>query len=373
MADLFLYGTLRHLPLLEIVLGRLPHVMPAVLPGHGVHWARGQSFPMIVENPAQSTEGIYLQGLGDEDIARLNFYEGAFAYDLIPREVHLGDASAKAMVYFPASGAQTIGAPWSLGDWTRRYGAINTAAAQEIMAWFGRLSAAEMARRDGALNIRAAARVAAMARAPDPARDLTQDVEVLDHRRPYIGFYAADEMDLRYRCHDGTMSQPVNRNGLITGQAAVVLPYDPRRDQVLLVEQFRAPVFMGGDPAPWVWEPVAGLVDPGETPEATARREAREEAGVTVGKLEPAGQAYSSTGMSNEFLHLFIGLCDLSKPLEGGGGLAGEGEDIRVEILGFAALMAGVDGNRYRDLPLLACANWLARHRARLRAEAGLG
>lgn len=371
MADLFFYGSLRHPPLLEIVLGRLPRMQVAQLPDHAVYWAEGQGFPMIVPEPGGVAKGVLVQGLGEADIARLDYYEGAFSFDLSPREVRLQGGVARALVYFPKAAHWHCGALWSLADWVRRRGAINTAAAREIMGWFGRLSAQEMARRDGSIGLRAAARVAAEARAPDPARDLARDVEVLDHRRAYIGFYAADEVDLRHRRYDGTMSDPVSRNAVMTGQAAVVLPYDPRSDLVLLVEQFRAPVFMAGDPAPWVWEPVAGLVDPGERPEETARREAMEETGVKISALEPVGQAYSSTGMTNEFLHLFIGLCELSQPLSGGGGLAGEGEDIRAQIIEFAALMTGVDNHEYRDLPLLTCANWLARHRDRLRAAAG--
>ena len=116
--------------------------------------------------------------------------------------------------------------------------------------------------------------------------------------------------------------------------------------------------------------PVAGLVDPGESAETTARREALEEAGLALTRLESAGRCYSSTGSSGEFLHLFIGIADLSDAPQGGGGLASEGEDIASRIVGFDELMRGVDAGEYKDLPLLTTALWLARHRDRLRNDA---
>jgi 8-oxo-dGTP pyrophosphatase MutT (NUDIX family) len=119
-----------------------------------------------------------------------------------------------------------------------------------------------------------------------------------------------------------------------------------------------------------MWEPVAGLIDPGETPEDTAYREAVEEAGVTLTALEPVAQVFSSSGSSGEFVHIFIGLTDLSR-LSGGGGLDTEGEDIRSQVISFDALMEGIDRQTYQDMPLVTAALWLARHRDRLREGAG--
>ena len=235
------------------------------------------------------------------------------------------------------------------------------------MAWFGRLSAEEMAARFRPIGIRAEAWVTAQGRPAAKGRDLARDVVVHGEVRPYLKFFAMQEMDLQFRQHDGRMSAVMNRAALLVGEAVVVLPYDPVRDCVLLVEQFRAPVFMAGDPDPWVWEPVAGLVDPGETPEQAAHREAAEEAGLSIARLEPAGRVYSSTGSSSEFLNLFVGIADLPALPKGGGGLDAEGEDIRSRILSFDELMAGVDGAVYRDMPLVTTALWLARHRDRLR------
>ena len=115
-----------------------------------------------------------------------------------------------------------------------------------------------------------------------------------------------------------------------------------------------------------MWEPVAGMVDPGESPEEAAHREAMEEAHLTLAALEPAGRAYSSSGSSTEFLHLFVGIAELTTTIEDGG-VDTEGEDIRSRILAFSELMDMVDRHEIKDMPLLALANWLARHRQRLR------
>ena len=276
----------------------------------------------------------------------------------------------EARLFLP-HGRWERGAPWDLAEWQRRWAPVNMEAASEIMAWYGRLTPQEMVQRFGPMQRRAASHVLAARRPKGFERDIARDVQVSAHRREYVNFFAVDEMDLAYRRHDGQMSAVLNRAALKVGEASVVLPYDPRLDTVLLVEQFRAAVFMAGDPLPWVWEPVAGLVDAGETPEQCARREAMEEAGLTLDKLEGAGQVYSSTGSSTEFLNLYIGVCDLSHVPSGGGGLVSEGEDLRSRLFNFDALLAGVDAELFRDMPLVTTVLWLARHRDRIRAQAG--
>lgn len=246
-------------------------------------------------------------------------------------------------------------------DWRTEY-----FAAQEIMGWYGRIPPHELRQRLTPIRIRAAARAA---RSADLRRgDRRPDVAVEQVYRPYLNFFSVEERDLRFRTHSGDMSPVMNRGGLMVGQATVVLPYDPLRDTVLLIEQFRAPVHMMGDPNPWIWEPVAGLVDPGETPEQAAQREAMEEAGLTIDRLDRAGGMYSSTGASGEYLNLFVGLTRLDQAPQAGG-LAAEGEDIRSKIIRYDDLMTGIDAHDYVDMPLVTCALWLARHRVRYRAR----
>lgn len=373
MVNLFLYGTLRYVPLLELVLGRSGaqlDVQNASLDGHGVYSVKDQPFPAIEVREGAVAQGIFVGGLTEDDLAALNFYEGGFDYTLKPITVTLSSgAPAEAEVYFPEPGLWETAEEWSLERWIDRWGALSLRAAEEVMSYRGRMSAAEIAQCFPSIRRRAASWLTSQARAEDPEHDLSRDVVVHRHNRAYMNFFAMEEMDLQFRRYDGTLSPVINRSVALVGQAAVVLPYDPVLDQVLLVEQFRAATFIAGEKQPWMWEPVAGLIDPGESAEQAARREAMEEAGVTIERLEPVTQAYSSSGASGEFLHIFVGLADFSK-IDGGGGVAGEHEDLRSEFLSFDRLMQGIDEQIYQDMPLVTAALWLARHRERLRAVA---
>jgi len=372
VADLFFYGTLRYAALLELVLGRPEtglDTCEAELGGHGVFAVDGQSFPALEERDGHVVHGLLVRGLSDLDVAALNFYEGGF--DFSPRKISVqtqDGQQATADVFFPKPGQWKTGADWDLQDWIADWGPVTLRAAQEVMAYQGRMSAADIAKRFASIRTRAAAWVAAQARPGDLDHDLSKDVVVLSHKRAYLNFFGTEEMDLQFRHHDGSMSPVLNRCATLVGRAAVVLPYDPVRDEVLLVEQFRAATYIAGEQRPWMWEPVAGLVDPGETPEQAAHRETMEEAGVRLTGLEPVAQVYSSSGASGEFVHIFVGIGDLANR-ELGGGLVSEGEDIRCKVIGFEDLMQEVDAQTYLDMPLVTSALWLARHRRRLRRQ----
>ncbi|WP_170442532.1 NUDIX domain-containing protein [Ruegeria arenilitoris] len=370
MTNLFFYGTLRYLPLLELVLGRSGQDLaaePAMLPDHAVHAVQDQAFPMILEAPGAAARGILVQNLTAQDIKRLAFYEGGFDYDLHVKEVVLeGGSTVSAQVFFPAPGLWTPADPWSLEKWVSEWGAMTLLAADEVMGYLGKVDASRIARSFPAIRTRAWAKLAAQQRKTGDGRSAGDDVIVHRHTRAYIDYFGMEEIELQHRRYDGSMGPVLNRNGLMQGAAVVVLPYDPLRDTVLLVEQFRTPVFLIDDPEPWMWEPVAGMIDPGETPEQAAHREAMEEAQVSFSRLEYAGGAYSSSGSSTEFIHLYVGIGDLTASINNGG-LATEGEDIRSRILPYAEFMDMVDRHVFKDLPLLSLAHWLARNRDRLR------
>ncbi|WP_170393773.1 NUDIX domain-containing protein [Ruegeria arenilitoris] len=370
MSDLFFYGTLRHLPLLECVLGHplsQIKISQASLPDHAVYGVAGQAFPMIVPEKGSQAMGLLVQGFSPEDLKRLAFYEGGFDYDLSPHGVDVADGSrAEASVFFPEPELWTPDKPWSLQAWVDEWSEVTLLAAQEELAYYGKVGATTIARNFAPIRTRAWAKLAARKRQTGDPRDVAKDVIVQSHRRAYVNYFGVEELDVQHRQHDGTMGPVLHRSGLMQGAAVVVLPYDPVRDTVLLVEQFRAPVFLIDDPEPWMWEPVAGMIDPGETPDQAAHREVQEEAQVSLNALEYAGGAYSSSGSSTEYVYLYVGLADLTRTIDNGG-VATEGEDIRTQILPYDAFLQKVDNNEFKDLPLLMMANWLARHRDRLR------
>lgn len=371
MVDPFFCGTLRHLPLLEKVLGRRladGAVASATLSDHAVYAVQDQPDPVIVAEPGATAQGIVVHGLNDTDMARISFYTGGFETKSEPHPVTTEDAEAwQAQVFFETTRGKAPTTRWSLDAWANEWGQLSVAAADEVMGYFGSVKPDQISGSLTAIRNRAWARLAARQRRTDDPRDTGRDVVVHRHHRASVSYFGFEEVDLQHRQHDGSMGPVLKRSSLLQGSAVVVLPYDPVRDTVLLVEQFRAPLFLIDDPEPWIWQPVAGMIDPGETPEQAARRESVEEAQITLTALEPAGGAYSSAGSSTEFLHLFVGLAELTQTIENGG-LDTEGEDIRSKILSFDAFMDLVDRHVFKDLPLLSLAHWLARHRERLRA-----
>ena len=98
-----------------------------------------------------------------------------------------------------------------------------------------------------------------------------ENVQILEKKPLYKGFFKADEYFLRYPRYDGTMSRTVSREVMERGHAAAVLLYDAEREKIVLVEQFRVGVYLTGE-NPWIAECVAGIIGQGETPEAVARR-----------------------------------------------------------------------------------------------------
>lgn len=373
MADLFLYGTLRHAPLLAVVLGRDPVTQKARLAGHQVGVVAGRTYPMLVV-AAGMAEGLLLAGASASDLARLSFYEAGYRLRDQPVCVTLaGGVTRAARVFEPEPGSAAPDGVWSLGHWQRTRGEMATLAAREYMAAFGTGTAANMARRYPMMLVRAASRIRARS---DPAptalrhSQTPDDVVVDGHSQPYAHFFAVEEYDLRHRRFDGTVTRPLNRATFVSGDAAVVLPYDPVLDRVMIVEQFRPGPFARGDRQSWQLEPIAGRIDPGETPEQAARREAVEEAGIVLGELLPVGNFYPSPGAKTEYLYSYVGIADLSDSRPRLAGLAEEGEDIRAHVLSFDALLALVASGEVATAPLLMTAYWLEHRRAALRAAA---
>jgi nudix-type nucleoside diphosphatase (YffH/AdpP family) len=142
------------------------------------------------------------------------------------------------------------------------------------------------------------------------------------------------------------------REILNSADAAAVLPYDPETRKVILIRQFRAPV-MHVEGRQDFLEAVAGLLDE-DDPEACARRETMEEAGLRVQTLEPVGQAWSAPGMTTERLHLFLAPYKAADRVGEGGGLADEHEEIEVLEIGTDELMDLLKQGAIADLKTLA-------------------
>lgn len=183
-------------------------------------------------------------------------------------------------------------------------------------------------------------------------------IEVLEKTTPFKGYFQVDCYRLRHRKFDGGWTDEMSREIFERGHAAAVLLYDPPRDRVVLIEQFRPGAYAAGL-EPWLIEIVAGIIDPGETPEGVVRREAQEEAGCTVGELLPVGRYVVSPGGSTETVTVYCGRVD-SHAAGGIHGLDHEHEDIRVLALDREEALARLAQGKVTNLIAVVALQWLA-------------
>ncbi len=198
------------------------------------------------------------------------------------------------------------------------------------------------------------------------------DLPICSERRVWDGRFPLDVIRFRHRRFDGALSGPRTWELWRRGRAAALLPYDPARDAVVLIEQFRLPALAAGiDPV--LVELPAGLADPGEDAETTLTREAAEETGLVPDRLARIGEVLLSPGGSDELCAVFAGRVAAPDPaadgLLGHAGLATEDEDIRVRLWpAEAAIEAALAGRFANALTMLALL-WLAARRPMLQAE----
>ncbi|MEM6275745.1 MAG: NUDIX domain-containing protein [Pseudomonadota bacterium] len=365
MRPIFLFGTLRHVPLLEIVAGPLPF-QKATLSGHGVFHTGEEPWPMLAECDGV-TEGVLIPG---DAQARLDFYEAPYSYTLQPVTVETEAGTVDAGVYRPSDEVNlSPGAKWDLDTWVASWGPLTLHVAEEAMSYFGEVDAKTLAQRMHTIRARAWARVNASGGAQTPLLGPvpTETADVVEERRPYTDFFSLMEADLRIPRFAGGHGPVVSRAALIGFDAVVVLPYDPVRDRVLLIEQYRMAPHFRRDPNCFLIEAPAGGIDAGETPEVAAARELEEEAGVIGRKLHLASSNYPTTAGMTEFLSIYIAIADLPDGIEGMGGLETEQEDIRSNLVDYARFEEMLDADEIKVGPLVIAGLWLARHRGRLR------
>lgn len=197
------------------------------------------------------------------------------------------------------------------------------------------------------------------------------DLRIVAHETAFRRHLRLDVVRYRNRLYSGAWSGERVYDVVRRGGAVAIVLYDPGRDEVVLVEQFRLPPLIAGF-SPWIVEIVAGLIDKeGESEEQVARREALEEAGVEViGELVPIQLYLPTPGNSDETVMLFCGRVDASKAA-GVHGVPEEGEDIRVVVRTVGELEAMVDAGRIETGHTLIAFYWLLRHRDELRRKWG--
>jgi nudix-type nucleoside diphosphatase (YffH/AdpP family) len=379
VSSIFFYGSLRDHRLLETVLGRAvdpDHLEPAWVAGYVVRRVANEVYPVLLPASECRADGAIFHQATAADLECLAFFEEA-EYQLVPITVEAAGGRCAAQ-YFRGTDKPTASADdWDLATWRREHRAAAIETTREYMHHHRILPVEQIDTIWPGVKIRGLQRARAQAATPHLGAIRTGfgpgDVERHALNRAYTSFLAVQEMRLRHRRFDGGWTADMDRSVVAWGDAVTILPYDPRRDRVLLIEQFRPGPAARGDANPWCIEVVAGRIDRNESAEQTARREAGEEAGLEIGRTLEIGGYYPTPGLACEHLTGFIGEADLGG--EGGiHGLVDEGEDIRSIVLDFAAAMEAVEAGAVNSGPALVSLLWLSAQRARVRREwAGIG
>jgi nudix-type nucleoside diphosphatase (YffH/AdpP family) len=182
-------------------------------------------------------------------------------------------------------------------------------------------------------------------------------VEILSERVVFDDVFKIVEATLRFERFNGQMSEPVRRLVFERGDSAAALLLNRDTQKVILIKQFRYPTYKKGPG--WLLEVVAGMVDRGEQPEETIRREVREEVGYQVGDLQPIATFYVSPGATSERIALYYAEVGEADRVATGGGSAAEHEDIEQVELSLPELWTALDEGKIVDAKTLIAAQWL--------------
>ncbi|EHR0247679.1 ADP-ribose diphosphatase [Vibrio parahaemolyticus] len=196
----------------------------------------------------------------------------------------------------------------------------------------------------------------------------SQDVEIISKESVFEGFFKMVKYRFKHKLFAGGWSDVVEREMFERGHAAAMLPYDPKTDQVVIIEQIRIGALEHEHP--WQLEIVAGMIDRVESAEEVIRREAEEEAGITVGRVASVTSYYPSSGGCSEKLDVFVGEVDASKA-HGIHGLDYEDEDIRVHVLSREQAYQWVKDGIFENGASIIALQWLQLNHQELRSQWG--
>ena len=157
--------------------------------------------------------------------------------------------------------------------------------------------------------------------------------KIINKKNIYDGFFKMHEVTLKYQKYDGSWTNNIKRELFGGVQVSAVLPYDPIKKEIVLIQQFR-PGTISKNFNNFLYEIVAGIIDKGESPETTAKRECIEETGCKIKSILPIQGYFPAPGSSESYYHLFLGEVEA---FEGSRtmGLENENEDILVKCYNF--------------------------------------
>jgi ADP-ribose pyrophosphatase len=201
----------------------------------------------------------------------------------------------------------------------------------------------------------------------------TDDVEIIRNHTVFDGYFSMSEYHLRHRTHDGGWSETMSREVFQRGPVVAVLPYDAKRDRLVMIEQFRIGAYaairdgiiVDKSESPWLLECVAGVVEDGEAPEDVARRELMEEANCQALDIFHVNTWHASPGAINEPIAFYCANVD-SSTSQGIHGLDHEDEDIRVFTVSPQTAIDWLDGGTLSNGMTIIALQWFALNHKKL-------
>lgn len=196
-------------------------------------------------------------------------------------------------------------------------------------------------------------------------KEKPQMLAIVKHvERVFDGFLSIDRAKVSYSTFDGGR-HTATRFSVERGNSVAIAAVNWDKDSILLVEQFRYPTV--AKTSGWTIELPSGSIDSGEAPEQAARRELKEEAGISVSELLEIGTFYLSPGGTSEQMTLFYtDLSDQSVKVIGRGGGTGPGEDIRLVEENLSKFISHSRSGMWDDAKTLVAGLWLATNREEL-------
>jgi len=182
------------------------------------------------------------------------------------------------------------------------------------------------------------------------------DYKIISKKNIYKGFFEMNKLEFTHKKHDGTWSDSVQREVFGGAQVSTLLPYDPKKQEIILIQQFRAGIISKHKDS-YLYEIVAGIIDKNEDPEKTAVRECFEETGCKVNKILPILNYFPSPGASESHYHLYLGEVD---SFEGTRikGLKNENEDILVSSFKVEKVRSMLKNNLIKNGLTLIALQW---------------
>jgi len=183
-------------------------------------------------------------------------------------------------------------------------------------------------------------------------------VFVKEKQRVLDDFFKVDRAVIQYEKFDGSISREIIRLNFDRGDSAAALLVNNDEEKLILVKQFRYPIYTKEKDKAWALEIVAGTVEKKSNPKDTIIREIQEETGYLVDSVSQIFSFYPSPGGSNEKIYIYYAEVTHKNRVESGGGVISEGEDIQVLEIPFHQAFQMVESGEIVDAKTIIAIQW---------------